>query len=108
MEDLKTLNDYQKVAASFFPEEPELTTYLLGLGGEAGEVLDLFKKHLGHGHPLSRDAVVKELGDVLWYLSAIALMQGISLQEVARENLAKLHKRYPNGFSSQASIGRTE
>lgn len=103
------LNSYQEKALVFHSDrEDRLLTYLLGLAGEAGEVCDLFKKHIGHGHPLERDKVVKELGDVLWYLSAIASLQGISLQEVADTNIAKLTKRYPKGFSSEASINREE
>lgn len=103
------LDSYQEKALAFHSErEDRIYTYLLGLAGEAGEVCDLFKKHFGHGHHLDRDKVVKELGDVLWYVSAVASLQGISLQEIADKNIEKLTKRYPNGFSSEASINRTE
>lgn len=70
----------------------------LGLTGEAGEVADLIKKEFEQDRPAGRDALVKELGDVLWYLARIAHLQGITLQEVANANLTKLKARYPGGF----------
>lgn len=42
-----------------------------GLVGETGEVAELFKKHLGHGHPLSLPSLRKEIGDVLWYVARV-------------------------------------
>ncbi len=66
----------------------------LGLGGESGEVIDLIKKHLFHDAPLDTEELKKELGDVLWYLSAIATGVGLTLEEVAEANVAKLLARY--------------
>lgn len=86
----------------------ELSNYGLGLGGEAGEVQELIKKYIGHGHDLAREDLVKELGDVLWYLSNIAAMNDIKLSEVAAKNIDKLKKRYPSGFDEGKSINRNE
>lgn len=85
-----------------------VATSALGLSGESGEVADMLKKYLAHGHDLEREELVKELGDVLWYLTDIATMFGISLKEVADKNIIKLKKRYPNGFSQSDSINRKE
>jgi len=71
----------------------------LGLGGEAGEVLELVKKHFYHGKPLDREKLIAELGDVLWYLNYTADAIGATLEDVAIANNAKLRARYPNGFS---------
>jgi len=80
----------------------------LGLAGEAGETADYIKKVVGHDHPLDRDHVAKEIGDVLWYCASLCDEYGLSLQEVAEWNIEKLKKRYPEGFSSTASIKRSD
>ena len=86
----------------------ELANYSLGLVCEAGEVGDILKKMLFHGHNLDRDGVIKEMGDVLWYMSNICNILNIKLSDVARINLDKLDKRYPNGFSCEDSMNRKE
>ena len=69
-----------------------------GLAEEAGEVLGAIRKHLFQQRPLDRAALVAELGDALWCLSAVATSIGESLGDVAHANLAKLRDRYPDGF----------
>lgn len=85
-----------------------LTAHFLGLCGEAGEVVELFKKHIGHGHELDLAKLEKELGDVLWYISAISTGLNLSLEDIAIANIAKLKARYPDKFSSERSINRVE
>lgn len=109
-----TLDGYQQQVlrtatrkpGEYLPREKDLTTWALGVAGEAGEVADLVKKHLGHGHELDREKLVKELGDVLWYVAALAHYVGAPLSEVAAVNVAKLWKRYPNGFEQERSKNR--
>lgn len=78
----------------------------IGLAGEVGEAIDLIKKVEGHGHPLDREKLSGELGDVLWYIAAICTYYKINLDRVAVGNISKLRKRYPDGFSQDASINR--
>jgi NTP pyrophosphatase (non-canonical NTP hydrolase) len=80
----------------------------LGLAGEAGEFANLVKKMTAHGHPLDPAALADELGDVLWYLAEAATASGLDLEEIGRDNIIKLQKRYPNGFSEEDSLNRTE
>jgi NTP pyrophosphatase (non-canonical NTP hydrolase) len=105
-------NEYQNWVrtkmARDLPSDVALAVWALGLTGESGEVADLIKKYLGHGHSLDRDKLVKELGDVLYYLVAVADNQCIDLQEVMEKNVEKLNKRYPNGFSMEASLKRVD
>lgn len=102
-----TLNDYQTLSARTANEhDNEKVNYALGLTGEAGEFADLVKKEEFHGHSVNRDEKVKELGDVLWYLSQQARVNGITLEEVAQGNIDKLKARYPEGFSHEASKNR--
>jgi len=70
----------------------------MGLCGEAGEVSELLKKHLLHGKELSREALVDELGDVLWYFFHTLNTFDISVHEVAEYNVEKLCARYPNQY----------
>ncbi|MED3623246.1 nucleoside triphosphate pyrophosphohydrolase family protein [Neobacillus thermocopriae] len=103
------LNEYQELASRTASPHPyELANYALGIAGEAGEVADLIKKNIFHGHDLSKEEINKELGDVLWYISQIARLVGLTLDEIATSNIDKLIRRYPNGFSSQDSINRVK
>lgn len=77
----------------------------LGLASEAGEVAGIFQK-VYQGHTVDRDAVIKEMGDVLWMLAELADAQGINLKHVAEANIRKLEKRYPDGFSAEHSLHR--
>lgn len=65
----------------------------LGLSGEVGEVMELIKKELRDGTEIDRTNLVKELGDVLAYLTLIANQYGITLEEVAKKNIQKLNDR---------------
>lgn len=101
------IDEYQKLAerTANFSYSFELA---LGLPEEAGEVVGILKKAWCHGHPLDKEKLVKELGDCLWYLSMLARLNGVSMSEVASKNIEKLKKRYPDGFSKEASINRKE
>jgi NTP pyrophosphatase (non-canonical NTP hydrolase) len=78
----------------------------MGLAGESGEVIDYLKKVYFHDHPLNKEKVIDELGDVLWYISSLAFVHDIDLDEIAEYNIQKLEKRYPSGFSVEKSINR--
>ena len=103
------LDEYQKQAMrTHVPDPIRLPCYALGLAGEAGEVADLINKHLGHGLDLDLEKVREELGDVLWYVAGLAQVLGLTLSEIAHENINKLERRYPEGFSHEASRNRSE
>lgn len=106
------VNEYQKEAMTLLnpaiPHKDVLLNALMGLCGESGEAIDLLKKHLFQGHELDREKMVKELGDVAWYLAEAATGLGMNLSEVLQRNLDKLHARYPQGFSTQCSQQREE
>lgn len=105
-----TINEYQKLALTFLNpalcEKDILINGVMGLCGEAGETIDIVKKHLAQGHPLDKERLARELGDIAWYLAETAYVLGYSLEEIFQMNINKLQTRYPNGFSSDASINR--
>ena len=78
--------------------EPGFLEKVLGITGEAGETADKIKKIIRDKGGLvsteDRESIVKELGDVLWYVAGIARYLGISLSEVANGNIKKLESRY--------------
>ena len=80
----------------------------MGLNGEAGEAIDIVKKHLFHGHELNKEELIKELGDVAWYLAEAAYALDIDLETILKLNIEKLKKRYPEGFSTKDSINRKD
>ena len=86
---------------SLYPEAYRLVYPALGLAGEAGELANKVKKVLrDHGGRLSeeaREAILAELGDVLWYVAQVATDLGESLEAVAQANLAKLRSRKERG-----------
>jgi NTP pyrophosphatase (non-canonical NTP hydrolase) len=69
---------------------------LLGLAGEAGELLSEYKKYLRDGdtHLLFRERFAEELGDMLWYLSNVATKFGLNLEDIAAQNLVKSEQRF--------------
>ncbi len=107
-----TINEYQKLAMKTLNPELEekdiLINGVMGLCGESGEVIDIVKKWLSQGHDLDRDKIIKELGDVAWYIAEIAHVLGVPLEEVLKKNIDKLKARYPEGFSVDNSLNRKD
>lgn len=106
-------NEYQKFAgrtliakldAEYTPEDIMLVWNALGLAGEAGAVANLIKKGVFHRHGVDRVKVIDELGDVLWYVAAICTKLNVELSDVMVVNIDKLNRRYPDGYSSEASM----
>ena len=121
------LDEYQSIAmntAVMADVETNVSHFGFGLCAEAGEVASVFQKYfrgdpryytaedpryytaegwdileddLSTFTPEAKDMVKKELGDVLWFLSAIASTFGIRLEDVAVTNLRKLAKRADEG-----------
>ena len=177
-------NEYQELSKrTANPHDNEIYNYGMGLAGETGELIDMFKKSIFHGHTLKQMQVLKESGDVLWYTSQLSRLFNIrmddafervndqfrgldikekhtnelimtscinlsntvgminghidserytkqqleglfaniirnlyflgavinlTLEETAEANINKLKKRYPDGFSQEASINRED
>ena len=98
------LNDYQTKSrlTAKYPVIGHAVVYpTLGLANEAGEVAGKIKKVFrdkeGEINPETREALKAELGDVLWYLAQVATELGLSLDEIATANIAKLVDRLERG-----------
>ena len=90
------------------PDDPlyKLSLGAMGLAGESGEVVDHIKKVLFQGHVLDAEALMEEMGDVLWYLALLSDMLGCSLALLMEMNVKKLRARYPDGFDPRRSQER--
>ena len=105
-------NEYQKLAMTTLNKQLNkkdvLINAVMGLCGESGEAIDIVKKHLHQGHELDKEKLIKELGDIAWYLAEAAYALDVDLSDVLEGNINKLKKRYPEGFSVNKSINREE
>lgn len=95
-----TFNEYQQAALRTGRGKDahnELLHLVLGLVGESGEIAEKFKKWVRDQNSdesrIDRDDIVKELGDVLWYVAVLADYLDVPLNEVAKKNVAKLADR---------------
>lgn len=106
------VNEYQEAAMTTLnpalDKKDVLINSVMGLCGESGEAIDIVKKWLMQGHELDKDHLIKELGDVAWYLAEAATALDVPLETVLQGNLDKLRQRFPNGFDTDASVHRKE
>lgn len=104
--------DYQKRAYTAIQphadKKDEVLNWVIGMAEEVGEVLNLIKHQYWGSEEIDKDALAKELGDVIWYTSALAKVLGVNLQAVAEMNVAKLEHRFPSGFDTEGSKNRKE
>lgn len=87
-------------------KEQLISNMVFGINGETGEVTDILKKHLYHGHELDIQHLKEEIGDIMFYMVNLASMYEIDFSEVLQTNIDKLMKRYPDGFDKNRSINR--
>jgi NTP pyrophosphatase (non-canonical NTP hydrolase) len=92
----------------FNMEQTRLINAALGLSGEGGEFASLIDQALFQKQAISREKLVSELGDILWYVCQACAGLNLELAEVMEYNIAKLRKRYPTGFSQEASMARRD
>lgn len=92
---MESFNDYQAFVKTMkvYPEKHAIVYPALGLVGEAGEISEKVKKWLRGDRELDREALLKELGDPLWYIASLADDLGYTLQEVIDANVEKLTSR---------------
>ena len=106
------LNDYQRAArrTAIYAQHHRVIYPALGLASEAGEVAGKVKKVLrdqdGDFAKAPIEALKDELGDVLWYVAVLAADLGLSLEEIAADNVAKLAARRQRGTIGVAGARR--
>lgn len=105
-----TLDEYEAAATRTINSKLRVSERLMdaasGLAEESGEILGLVRKHLYQSRSLDREELKKELGDALWCLTIAATSAGLTLDQVAEANIAKLRERYPDGYTDEQSQRR--
>jgi NTP pyrophosphatase (non-canonical NTP hydrolase) len=85
----------ERTANRSLSEHDRLLDSAMGLAEEAGEVLALVRKHAFQGKKMPIEKLEEELGDALWCLAMTARFSGLTLEQVAAANIAKLKSRHP-------------
>jgi len=102
---INNLKEYQelcrKTAKKFKNKEKELFTWGLGIAGEAGDIAGCIKKTLSHNND-QKQGIKENIGDTLWYAAMICNYFNWNMDKVLEENIKKLKKRYPKGFTAKA------
>lgn len=101
-----TFDEYQKAALTTAKNHPDplmnKTIWAMGIAGESGELLDKWKKIVAYeGGKISAEAkhqLLKELGDVVWYVAVLADSLGLKFEDVMQSNLKKLAERDSRGM----------
>ena len=105
--DMENMN-YEGVAKALLRENADLVESLLNSFYRGGGRCDAALDEACRYSLLAGGKLIKELGDVAWYLAETAYALDISLDEVCARNIEKLRRRFPEGFSKEKSIHRAE
>lgn len=109
-----TFDEYQNQAPATAIHHPDplmdQTVWVLGIAGEAGEVVEKWKKIVAYKDGViteeDKQELAKEIGDVLWYMSLFADTLGVSLSDIAAQNLQKLASRQARGTQKGSGDNR--
>lgn len=106
-----TFYEYQDKAARTqngkLNRNQRLNHALFGMCSEVGEIHGLYQK-MFQGHPLNFSEVLDEVGDLMWFISELCDVLGVTMDDVAARNIEKLEERYPDGFDAEKSVHREE
>lgn len=87
-------------------DNEDLVHGIQGIATEAGELLDLVKKYHAYGKEFSREKIIDETGDVLWYVALLLKSVGSTFDEAMTRNITKLRTRFPDKFSEELAINK--
>lgn len=109
---MTSMDDYDAHVSRLFKRvgfQVDLLHAALGVTSEAGELATTVKKHWAYLAPLDRENLLEELGDLMFYVAALAQTCDFSLEQVVTHNIQKLNKRYPSGsYSDEQALARAD
>jgi NTP pyrophosphatase (non-canonical NTP hydrolase) len=98
-------DDYESAAARTtnlkLTDVERLMDAASGLAEESGEILSIVRKHVYQDRSIDKHKLETELGDALWCLTITARTAGLSLEQIASANVAKLRDRFPEGYKDR-------
>ena len=97
-----------EIAASLTADRAHLLHMVVGISGEAGELLDAVKKHVIYNKDLDMKNVIEELGDLEFYMQGVRNGLGLTRATVIEHNMKKLGARYEAGYSDKAAQERAD
>lgn len=101
------LKDYQELAKTTAKKEEdpdkEICFWGLGVVGEAGDISSCIKKLVFHKNESIKEGIRENIGDMMWYTAMICNFFNWNLQEILNENIEKLKKRHPQGFTYETA-----
>lgn len=103
-----TFGEYQQEAMKTAGPRVDLDYALGKLCAESGEALQLQLKSIYHAKHYGRDAMMDELGDVLWNLALAARELGTTLDAIAMQNVAKLKARHGDTYNAAHYTGEVQ
>jgi len=107
-----TIKEYQKRSYTAIQPHPdkkdEILNWAVGLSEEIGEVMNHIKHTFWGNEPINKLELAKEIGDILWYSSALATVLDLNLEAIANMNVSKLEHRFGGNFSEEQSKQRHE
>ena len=77
-----------------------------GMVTEAGEIMDVYKKHIAYGKPLDLVNVKEEIGDLMWYIANMCNLHEWNLEDIMHTNIDKLKVRFPEKFTNENALNR--
>ena len=90
------------------PSRADIWHAVTGIVTEAGELMDTVKKLVVYNKPLDTTNIVEELGDLEFYMEQVRQNLGLSRIVIIQENMRKLARRYPKGFTDKAAQERAD
>lgn len=94
------IDEYQAVASETMRFDKSgsaaLSIVMLGLNGEVGGLSTEYKKNLrdGNNYTIFKEKVMEEIGDIIWYVTALATLENIPMSEILQNNLKKTQDRW--------------
>ena len=96
------------IVQAITPDKAHLLHMVLGIAGEAGELVDAIKKHAIYNKPLDLENIVEEIGDIEFYLEGLRSSLVIYRSDILEANMLKLNKRFGDKYSDAAAIARKD